>query len=194
MIVAQASLPPLPRLALDSFPPATRAAILRPYHDAVARPADPDAVGALARALHAWEQWNAAHEAYARAQALAPRTFDWPYLDAVVLQRLARHAEAAEVLEAALRINPAYLPPRVKLAEARFEAGDLDASAALFDALLREPLAVPAAELGLGRIDAARGRHESAIAHFERAVALFPEWGAAHYALALSYRAVGRRD
>ena len=28
----------------------------------------------------------------------------------------------------------------------------------------------------------------------ERAVALFPEWGAAQYALALSYRALGRRD
>ena len=30
--------------------------------------------------------------------------------------------------------------------------------------------------------------------HLQRAVALFPEWGAAHYALALSYRALGRRD
>jgi len=32
------------------------------------------------------------------------------------------------------------------------------------------------------------------VAHLERAVALFPEYGAAHYALALSYRALGRRD
>ena len=33
-----------------------------------------------------------------------------------------------------------------------------------------------------------------AVTHLERAVALFPEWGAAYYALALSYRALGRRD
>ena len=50
--------------------------------------------GRLGRALHAWEQWGAAHEAYARAAAIAPRAFEWRYLDAVVLQRLARHADA----------------------------------------------------------------------------------------------------
>jgi tetratricopeptide (TPR) repeat protein len=32
------------------------------------------------------------------------------------------------------------------------------------------------------------------VQHLERAVALFPEWGAAHYGLALSYRSLGRRD
>jgi tetratricopeptide (TPR) repeat protein len=32
------------------------------------------------------------------------------------------------------------------------------------------------------------------VEHLERAVALFPEFGAAHYALALSYRTLGRRD
>jgi tetratricopeptide (TPR) repeat protein len=60
--------------------------------------------------------------------------------------------------------------------------------------LRAEPNAAPAAEFGLGRIEAARGRHAAAIEHLERAVALYPEWGAAYYALALSYRALGRRD
>jgi tetratricopeptide (TPR) repeat protein len=64
----------------------------------------------------------------------------------------------------------------------------------LFDGLRQEPLAIPSAEFGLGRIEAVRGRPEAAVEHLERAVALFPEWGAAHYALALSYRALGRRD
>jgi tetratricopeptide (TPR) repeat protein len=150
--------------------------------------------GALARELHAWDQFGAAHEAYIRAQALAPQTFDWPYLDAVVLQRLARHREAAAQFEAALRLRPDYLPARVKVAEAYFESGQLDAAASLFGGLRQEPLARPAAEFGIGRIEAARGRHDVAVDHFERAVALFPEWGAAHYALALSYRALGRRN
>jgi pentatricopeptide repeat protein len=47
---------------------------------------------------------------------------------------------------------------------------------------------------GLGRVAAAEDRHTEAVQNLERAVALFPEWGAAHYALALSYRALGRRD
>ena len=186
--------PPLPRLALDSYPPATREPISRAYRDAIARPTDAAAVGALARTLHAWEQWSAAHDAYARAQALAPHIFEWQYLDALVLQRLARHGQAVSHLEQALRVSPDYLPARVTLAEALFESGDLERSARLFEPLRREPASEPAAEFGLGRIAAVDGRHDAAITHLQRAVALFPEWGAVHYALALSYRALGRRD
>src|SRR5262245_44660049 len=83
----------LPTVAVDQFPAAARAAVSRAYKDAVAQPDNPAAVGVLGRVLHAWEQWESAHQAYRRAQALAPKTFDWPYLDAVVLQRLARHAD-----------------------------------------------------------------------------------------------------
>jgi tetratricopeptide (TPR) repeat protein len=192
--VAQTTLPPLPRLALDTYPAAAREAIARAHRDATARSPNADAAGALGRVLHAWEQWDGAHHAYTRAQALAPHAFEWPYLDAVVLQRLARHAESAARLRLALAVSPDYLPARVKLAESLFEADDLDESQRLFGQLVREPAAEPAAEFGLGRIAAARGLHDAAITHLQRAVALFPEWGAAHYALALSYRALGRRD
>lgn len=155
---------------------------------------DPSAVGALARMLHAWEQFDAAHQAYTRAQGLAPRSFAWQYLDGVVLERLARHSEAAQRFERALAESPDYLPARLALPEALFEAGDVIRSRRLFEALVREPLAEPRAQFGLGRIDAAETHHDAAIRHFARAIALFPEWGAANYALAQSYRAVGRAD
>ena len=193
-LLAQAALPPLPQLSPQSYPEAARAPITRVYQNAVARPKDARAVGELARMLQAWEQWDAAHQAYARAQALAPRTFEWHYLDAVILQRLARHAEAAERLAAAVAVSPEYLPARIKLAEAHFDAGDLERSAKLFTDLAREPLAEPASEFGLGRIAAMRGRHDDAVTHLQRAVDLFPEFGAAHYALARSYRALGRSE
>jgi tetratricopeptide (TPR) repeat protein len=151
-------------------------------------------VGAFGRALHAWEQWSSAHDVYARAATLAPRAFEWRYLDAVVLQRLARHTDAATRLREVLALSPEYLPARVKLAEALLESGELVESETLFRALAAEPAASPAAEVGLGRIAAARGQHDVAITHLTRAVALFPELGAAHYALALSYRALGRMD
>ena len=186
--------PPLPTLVFDSFPQATREVLTRSYKEAAVRPNDGDAVGALARTLQAWEQWDSAHQAYARAQALAPRSFAWHYLDGIVLQRLARYAEAASQFQQALTITPDDLPARIKLAEGLLDAGSLDQSAQLFDALLRTPESAAAAELGLGRIAAARGHHEDAVAHLQRAVLLFPEWGAAHYALALSYRALGRRE
>src|SRR5262249_725301 len=188
VVAAQTSLPPLPRLALDAFPSQTRDALSRPYAAALSRPTDVSAVGTLARTLHAWDQLGAAHETYARAQALAPAAFEWQYLDGVALQRLARPEEAAARFEAALRRAPDYLPPRAKLADALLDSGDLDRAEQLYQALAREPAAEPVGEFGLGRIAAARLQHEAAVAHLERAVALFPEFGAAYYALARSYR------
>ena len=164
------------------------------YREAAARPFDADAVCGLARLLHAWEQWEGAHQAYTRCQLLAPRVFDWFYLDALVLQRLARHDAAAGPLRQALTLVPGYLPARLRLAESLYEAGDLKESHDLFESLASERAAAPAAELGLGRIAAAEGRHDRAIVHLQRAIQLFPEFGSAHYALALSYRALGRTE
>lgn len=191
---AQGTLPPLPRLALDEFPRPARAAVSKAHQDAVARPTDAAAAGALARVLHAWEQWEAAHAVYARAQALAPDVFDSHYLDAIVLQRLARHDEAAARLKAAVAVSPGYLPARVRLADALFDAGDLAGSKVLYEALAREVSTEPMGHFGLGRIAAAERHHDAAVEHLQRAVTLVPDWGAAHYALALSYRALGRRE
>ena len=184
----------LPEIQLDSFPGSARESISRVHRDAVANPSSPQAVATFARTLHAWELWDAALQAYERAAHLDPASFELPYLQAVVLQRLARHGEAASRLRQALAIAPAYLPARARLAEALFESGAVSESKALFSALVREPAAEPIAELGLGRIAAAEGRHDRAVTHLERATALFPEFGAAYYALARSYRELARLD
>jgi tetratricopeptide (TPR) repeat protein len=191
---AQAALPPLPHLALDTYPLAAREVISRVHKDATARPSDAGAVRALAEVLHAWEQWDGAHQAYARCQALEPQSLACHYLDALVLRRLARFEEASGRFKQAVSSAPDYLPARVGLAETTFEAGALEESRRLFELLTGERRAAPAVELGLGRLDAAAGRHDRAIEHFERAIALVPEFGAAWYALALSYRAMGRTD
>jgi tetratricopeptide (TPR) repeat protein len=193
LALASQSSPPLPTLSIDSYPPAAQEAIARAHRDAAAHATDAVQTGALGRVLQAWEQWDAAHQSYLRAQAFAPATFEWHYLDAVVLQRLARPKDAAAQLQAALAARPDYLPARVKLAESLLDAGDLEGSQRLF-AALTDPDCAPAVAFGLGRIAAAQGRHAAAVEDFQRAIALFPEFGAAHYALALSYRALGRQD
>src|SRR5438067_1217542 len=109
-------------------PAAAREGIARAQREAAAHLTDAQAAGSLGRVLQAWEQWEAARQAYARAQALAPDAFEWRYLDAIVLQRLARPAEAAAELKAALARTPDYLPARLKLAEALLDAGALDES------------------------------------------------------------------
>jgi tetratricopeptide (TPR) repeat protein len=187
------ALPPLPDVPLASFSEDARDGIDTAMQAAKAKPNDAMAVGGLGITLQAWEQWDASHQAYRRAQALAPAAADWWYLDGLVLQRLVRHGEAADAFARALALAPSMLPARARLAEARFDHGDLAGSREVYTALASEPAAAPVGEFGLGRIAAAEGRHAEAIAHFQRATALFPEFGAAYYALAQSLRASGRR-
>ncbi len=103
-------------------------------------------------------------------------------------------AEAAERLRAAVKISPEFKPARVKLADALFEAGEVEESRRLFEALVADPATEPIGQFGLGRIAALEKRHQEAVDRFQRAIAQFPEWGSAYYALALSYRALGRRE
>jgi tetratricopeptide (TPR) repeat protein len=189
-----AQTPALPRLPLSAYATETRDAVEPMLRAAAARPTDASAAGALGRTLQAWQQWHAAHEAFRRAQTLEPGAFDWFYLDGLVLQRLARHAEAAEDFRRALAVTPDYLPAQVKYAESLLKSGDLTESERVFDALLEDPLAETFARFGLGRIAATQGSHDAAVTHLQRAVALFPEWGEAHYALAMSYQALRRRE
>lgn len=184
--------PPLPALDPAVLPPAARQSLSRAFDQASARPSDAEAAGGLGRALHAWELWGAAHQAYARAAHLDPAAFDWPYLAAVVLQRLARHGEAVPLLTHAVALRPDYLPARIRLAEALLETGAVDDSKRRLEALAQVPAAEPAATFFLGRIAVLEGRPQDAIAHYEAATRLFPELGAAHYALARLYRAAGR--
>jgi len=193
-LAAGVQLPALPEPPIGSYPAAARAVIEPAYRDAVKRPQEAAPVGRLAMALHAWEQWDAAHLAYARAQHLAPRVFDWAYLDGIVLHRLGRAAEAAAQFKIALTCDVASVVARAKLADALSDAGEYVESAALYQALANEPAAKPVGELGLGRFAAQEGRHADAVSHLQRAVTLFPEFGAAHYALAMAYRTLGRHD
>lgn len=119
-------------LPLESYPAEIRKDIAPLYDNARSHPADANAVGSLGRMLQAWEQWQTAHDVYSRAIALAPKAFEWPYLDAFVLDRLARPQDAAARLGQALKIRPDYLPAKVRLGDALLSAGQLSESRAIF--------------------------------------------------------------
>lgn len=186
--------PPLPEPAVESFPDDAREALKGTLEAACARPDDAEVVGGLGLVLHAWEQWQSSHEAYLRAQALAPANPQWFHLDGIVLQRIRRPTDAAEKFARALELAPGRLAVMARLAESLFDAGAFDGSERWYRRLADTPASAPVGELGLGRIAAVRGRHADAVAHLDRAIALFPEFGAAQYARAQSLRALGRRE
>jgi tetratricopeptide (TPR) repeat protein len=181
----------LPRLALETFPPSTRALVAQAYARAEQAPRDAAAVGELGMLLHAYDQYASAEVCYRRAHELDPRSFQWAYGLAVVQASRGQHVDAVASFRQALRLDPEYLPAQVRLAESLFAAGDPEASRALYEHLLKDHRDLAVVHYGLGRLKAAAGQLPAAVEEYSTACRLFNEFGAAHYALALAYRDLG---
>jgi tetratricopeptide (TPR) repeat protein len=180
----------LPSIPIETYPPVSRGPISTALAAARTAANDPARVGQLAMTLHAWEQFDTAAAVYARARALE-RRFDWYYLGGLVENRAARYAEAAALLSEAVTLAPGHLAARLALADARFEAGEIDAAARDYSDL-RSGASAPHAHYGLGRCLAAKGDSAAALVEFDRALQLFPEFGPAHYARGMALRRLGR--
>jgi tetratricopeptide (TPR) repeat protein len=184
----------LPALALDSLPATVRRHLQTLYDEARARPRDASAAGRLAMALHAQEQLQSANAAYRRARHLDPESFDWTYLGALVQAKLGDFAGAAVSLRRALTLDPVYLPARVALADAFVQARQLETAGAEYAALLRDYPELAVVHYGSGRVAAMLGEAAAALERYRKSVELAPQFGAAHYALALAYRDAGLGD
>ena len=184
----------LPRLTLEVLPSTVRQRLEPLYKEALTRPHDASAAGRLAMALHAHQQYQSAEAAYQRARQLDPRSFAWPYLHGLVQARLAQWQTAVGSLRRALAIDPEYVPARVALADALIQDGQLDAARAEYSALVRDYPELALAHYGYGRAAAMLGDGAAALERYRTAVELAPQFGAAHYALALVYRDAGFPD
>jgi tetratricopeptide (TPR) repeat protein len=195
VLASPAAAPPdLPSLPLAQYPPELRARVSEALTRAVKEKLSAAATGVLCQLLHAYDQLESATACYRRARALDPAAFEWAYLDGIVHVRRGQPESAVAALREALRMRPRDLPARLKLADALYAAGDRDGSAALYEAILADDPRSPQALYGLGRVEAARGHTAAAAERFLEATRMFEAFGAAHYALALAYRDLGREE
>ena len=188
------SIPPLPKLPLDTYEAGIREPIAEASRSALQKPEDPDRNGFLGMLLYANEQYEFAEACFERARALDPSDARWAYYLGRAQVYLAHSDAAAASLREALRLRPGYLPARLMLAKSLLDAGHADESRALYQALVNEHPETAEAYHGLGRIDAARGELASAVEHLRKACGLFPGFGAAHFALAFAYRDLGEKE
>ena len=184
----------LPSLPVDALPAAARERVAAAHQRATAEPTSAEASGSVAMLLHSYDQFDQAEAWYRRAAALDGAAFDWPYLLGVVQAERGLQEDAVRWLRDAVQKRPHDVPARLRLADLLLARGDLDASAALYEELLREQPDLPQAHHGAGRIEAARGRPAAAVDHFRRATDLFAGYAAAYYALGLAYRDLARTD
>jgi tetratricopeptide (TPR) repeat protein len=162
--------------------------------EVAAKPQDASAVGRLAMLLHAYQQHRAAAPCYAVASRLDAAAAAWPYLSGIVLTELGDHGPAVEEFRRALQRDPDSVAARIRLADALMQVRDLDASQKEYSALARDLPELALAQYGLGRIASLRGDSKAAVEAYRRAVELVPQFGPAHYALALAYRDLGLGD
>ncbi len=161
---------------------------------AIEAPEDADAAAELGRVLQAYERYGEAEVQYQRAHSLAPQRFDWLYLLAEVRRRLGKTEEAIHGFARALEVDPGYLPGRVRLADALLEGGRIEESERQYREALAARPGDPLALYGLGRALALQGKTREALEPLASACRIFPEFGAAHYALALAHRDLGNGE
>ena len=112
------SIPPLPNVVTTGFPVRVRAQVDAAVHDAVTHPADGAASGRLGMILHTYQQLDLAEICYRRAHLLDPQTFAWAYYLTVVEEVHGEIREAIDDGRAAVKLDPANRPARMRLADA----------------------------------------------------------------------------
>lgn len=182
----------LPVIETAHLPGDAGRAISMAYAAARAKPSDPEVTGRLAVLLHAWEQPDAAAAVYQAVRDLAPSVPRWWHLAGLLETARGRHADALPLFERAAALDPSNPAIRLRVAEARLELGDLHGAEGLLADLARQPDTAAPAEYAIGRIAMLRGETDRALEHLDKAVALYPDFGAAHYARALAFRRQGR--
>ena len=187
-------MPELPQITFDSLLPPARAAIQDSYNTALARPRDASTNGKLGMVMHANNLLTEAQICYRRARSLDPGSLQWTYYLGLTQADLGNWGDAAATLHEAVRLNPEYLPAQLKLGGCLLASGRWQEAAQVYEAVLRKHPENAAANYGLGRVRAVRKDLEGAVESFRKACALFPNFGPAHYALAQTYKRLGKTD
>ena len=112
--------------------------------------------GTLGLAYEANGYDAAALESYAQAEALAGDAFEWPYLQAILLQQQARFDEGLARLDRALGIAPDYAPAWLLRGYWMLDVDRIDEAATAFSRA-HELGAGPAAVVGQARVHLRRG-------------------------------------
>jgi len=176
-------LPELPEIA--GAPDSVREALAA----ARSKPNDAAIVARLGMMLHAHNQLGGAIQVYERAAGLDPAQPDYSYYWGTALAANGQYAEAVSPLRASLKLRESA-PVRLRLADSLYAIGRTAEARRVYEALIAADNTAAAAYYGLGRCL----EGEAAVPVLQRAIQLFPRYGAARFALAGVYRQLGKRS
>lgn len=152
-----------------------------------ALPPDTAALAKKAASAFAKRDWKTAREAYEEMLRVEPvNALAWANLGAVE-QQAGRLTEAVEAFEQSVRFNPALVQSWIALGLAYSERGDMYKALSALSRAVHEDPADPRAHNYLAIVANRFGWVTAAQAEFEKAIALKPDYGIAHFNLALTY-------
>src|SRR5215469_8102727 len=184
--------PEIPQVNIAGLPRETQEQVAQAYAVARKQPQDADAVGMLGMLLDTYHRSEDATLCYRRAHLLAPAAFKWLYYWGSLLLRENKMGGALPILTTALRLEPEYLPARLKVGEALLGAGKTEEAAKIYEVILFF-FSYTADPYYLHSFPTRRSSDQPAAAElYRQACQLFPTYGAAHYGLAVAYRKLGR--
>ena len=186
--------PKFPRLALDGVSGVIGDQIQKAYDYARAHPDEAQASGTLGMILQTYGLAQEAKMYYQYAAELQPTEFRWTYYLGVLEADQGHCDQARSHLQVALRIDPDYVPAALHLANCLFASAEWEASQELYNQVLKQDADNPEAHYGLGRIQSNRRDYKAAVESLGKALASFPNYGAAHYALALAHEGLGETE
>ena len=189
-----AGAPKFPQAALDTVSGVIRDQIQKAYDNARAHPNEAQASGTLGMILQTYGLAQEAKTYYQYAAELQPTEFRWTYYLGVLEADQKQCDQPGSHLRLALRIDPDYVPAELHLANCLFASAEWEASQELYNQVLKQDADNPDAHYGLGRIQSNQRNYKAAIESFDKALASFPNYGAAHYALGLAYTALGETE
>ena len=144
--------------------------------------------------LQLYKQYSGADTCYRRAIEIEAKAFRWRYFLAVARHDDGRTKEAIDAIRGALKLDQKYAPAHVKLSEWLLLDGDLPGARAAAEEAVRQSPSSARALVVLGKAVEASDGVETALASFQKAVALAPLDPAAHYQLAMAHRKMGKPD
>jgi tetratricopeptide (TPR) repeat protein len=167
--------------------------IARGYQLALEKnPAQPSALVGMCLVALASRQPEAAIKMASAAVASAPGlVLAWVALGQA-LKAAARHDDAAEAYQSAIRLDGMNALSRVGLGELKIAAGRPEEAIAEFELALKRNPALVGAHLGLGNALACLGRNEEALERYEAALRLRPHLAECQFAVGFAMARLGR--
>ena len=150
-----------------------------------------DAYGELGKILMAADHRDAAEPCFLNAETVAPQDFRWPYYLGHVYRQNGDVANAIASLERSLRLKPDDVAALVWLGDLQLDAGHPEEARPRFAKALSLQANALSARFGLGRAALAQQDYTGAVTNLEDVLHQDPQASAAHYPLAMAYRALG---